>query len=132
MFYLTISRKQHFIIRNTYNEDVPGKTGNTNALKHGLYAKQFTDAERKLLKQMPESDLRQEIALLRVVVDRVLTAFAAIEDDADALAKTATALTAAVLALNTTMRTHALLSGDYSPLADADDEAILAFDPYKE
>jgi hypothetical protein len=81
---------------------------------------------------MPESDLRQEIALLRVVVDRVLTAFAAIEDDADALAKTATALTAAVLALNTTMRTHALLSGDYSPLADADDEAILAFDPYKE
>ena len=113
-------------------EHMAPKNGNLNALKHGLYAKHFTDEERKLLRQMPESDLRQEIALLRVVVDRVLIAFSASESDTDAQAKTATALTAAVLALNTTMRTHALLTGDYSPLTDADDEAILLFDPYKD
>lgn len=107
-----------------------GKAGNLNALKHGLYAKRFTKDERKLLGQMPDNDLRQEIALLRVVTDRILASLGNITDDADALSKTAAALTSAVTALNTTVRTHALLTGTYSPLTDADDEAIMRFDPY--
>ena len=107
------------------------RPGNLNALKHGLYAKRFTKEERKSLGQMPDNDLRQEIALLRVVADRILKSFAEIENDADAQAKTASALTAAITALNTTVRTHALLTGQYSPLTDADDEAILSFDPFK-
>ena len=110
---------------------MPGKVGNLNALKHGLYAQRFTKDERKLLARMPENDLRQEIALLRVVTDRILASLDNITNDADALSKTAGALTAAVTALNTTVRTHALLTGDYSPLTDADDEAILLFDPYQ-
>ena len=45
------------------------RKGNTNALKHGLYSRRFTDTEKQLLKKMDVDDLRQEIALLRVVVD---------------------------------------------------------------
>ena len=110
---------------------MPGSPGNTNALKHGLYAKRFSLDEKKSLKQMPESDLRQEIALLRVVADRLLQSLSAIENDADAQAKTATVLTLTITALNTTMRTHALLTGNYSPINDADAEALLTFNPYE-
>jgi hypothetical protein len=45
---------------------------NKNALKHGFYADKFTDAESKRLDSQGETDLKAEIALLRVCLDRLL------------------------------------------------------------
>jgi hypothetical protein len=39
--------------------------GNTNALKHGLYSRHYTDEERKQLKQMSWDDLLFEIMAAR-------------------------------------------------------------------
>jgi hypothetical protein len=110
---------------------MPAKPGNQNALKHGLYAKRFTHDEKLLLRRMPDDDLRQEIALLRVVTDRILGHLDHPGDDMDKFSKLVGSLTAAVTALNTTVRTHALLTGDYTPLNDADEEALNYFDPYQ-
>jgi hypothetical protein len=97
---------------------VAAKTGNTNALKHGLYAKRFKADEVRALKQMPNDDLRQEIALLRVVIDRILL-LAEGEQDTEGAVKLMNSLTTAVTTLNTTIRTHSLLTGNYTPLDDA-------------
>lgn len=94
------------------------KPGNTNALKHGLYARHFTPGEVRDLRKMPMDDLRQEIALLRIVVSRML-ALAESEPDLEAITKLMNSLSTAVTTLNTTIRTHSLLTGNYSPLDEA-------------
>jgi len=97
---------------------VAPKPGNTNAYKHGLYAKRFAKEEVTALKKMPADDLRQEIALLRVVIDRMLKISEGISD-AEVAAKIMTSLSTAITTLNSTVRTHALMSGNYQPLDDA-------------
>jgi hypothetical protein len=47
-----------------------GQAGNTNALKHGFYTKNFTLAERQGLEATKEIVLADEIALLRVLIRR--------------------------------------------------------------
>ena len=103
---------------------MPGKSGNTNALKHGLYAKSFTKSEVAGLRRMPSDDLRQEIALLRVVITRMFTKSEG-EKDLELAAKAMNTLSNAITTLNTTIRTHALLTGTYSPLDDALAGALL-------
>ena len=44
--------------------------GNTNALKHGFYTKNFSLAERRGLEATQEIVLADEIALLRVLIRR--------------------------------------------------------------
>ena len=48
-----------------------GQAGNTNALKHGFYTKNFSLAERRGLEATQEIVLADEIALLRVLIRRV-------------------------------------------------------------
>ena len=95
--------------------------GNANAYKHGLYAKRFTDDQIKDLRRMPLDDLRQEIAMLRVIIDRMLE-LCLQDQDIEIIAKTTNSLSIAVSTLNTTIRTHALMTGTYQPL----DEALAA------
>ena len=105
-----------------------GKPGNTNALKHGLYAKNFSTSEVAGLRRMPADDLRQEIALLRVVITRMLELSDG-ERDIETAAKAMNSLSNAIITLNTTIRTHALLVGTYSPLDEAL-EGALADEPF--
>ncbi len=47
-----------------------GQPGNHNALSHGFYSSQFSSEEHKRLRRTP-ADLKSEINLLRVFVDRL-------------------------------------------------------------
>jgi hypothetical protein len=47
-----------------------GQPGNTNALKHGFYTKNFSLAERRGLQAVEGVVLGDEIALLRVLIRR--------------------------------------------------------------
>jgi hypothetical protein len=105
---------------------MPAKKGNTNALKHGLYAQRFTDIDRTQLRAMSESDLRFEIAMLRVTIDRILGEL----EKSRAMDKRLPlygSLMNAVTTLNTTVRTHALLNGDDDHTLVAIEEALSAF-----
>jgi hypothetical protein len=88
------------------------RKGNTNALKHGLYAQRFTDIERGHLKKMPALDLAQEIALLRVTVDRITEAIS----DADKKEKPAlyNSLTLALTTITGMVRTQNIITGHNS------------------
>ena len=105
--------------------------GNTNALKHGLYAQHFTKAQRLKLKRMPAADLTFEIAALRTVAEEILAALKQNNADPDVLAKLANSLTNAMTTIAHLSRTHALLSGGDNALAAAIEEALNDFDPYQ-
>jgi len=47
------------------------QTGNKNALRHGFYAQRFTVGENKRLDKQNSIDVKAEIALLRVCIDRL-------------------------------------------------------------
>lgn len=51
--------------------------GNSNALKHGFYSSIFKDNERRLLSEVPLTDLTAEIELIRVTNKRFLEALQA-------------------------------------------------------
>ena len=108
---------------------MPAKAGNTNALKHGLYAKRFQPDEVKSLRKMPFDDLRQEIALLRITLDRIAGLLEHAPDD-DTKIKYISAATTASLAVATLVRAHSILAGTYTPLDDALEKALLEIDPY--
>jgi uncharacterized protein YjcR len=104
-------------------------TGNANALKHGLYARHLSKAERTNLKWMDAQDLEHEITLLRAVTDRILRLLEQTED-AETKIKLLNALNNTIATINTSARTHALLNGSYNPLDDALTEALANLDPY--
>ena len=106
-----------------------GAKGNTNALKHGLYAKRYKPDEVKSLRKMPFDDLRQEIALLRVTLDRISGLLEKAQDDETKI-KYTTAATNAALAIATLIRSHSILAGTYTPLDDALEKALMSLDPY--
>ena len=80
---------------------------------------------------MPFDDLRPEIAALRIVGEKILSE---ISDDpsTDDLTKLTNSFVAAITAINTSMRTQALLQGTYNPLDDAINQALGKFEPYEE
>ena len=102
---------------------MPGTPGNTNAIKHGLYAKHFTRKERSALKNVDPLDLSYEIAALRVAADRL---FSLIErtEDADTQAKLHNSLTLALSEIGGLAARLGLLTGKESDLNDAIDEAL--------
>jgi len=48
-----------------------GQPGNKNAMRHGFYAKRFTDEEAERLDKQGPTDVQAEIALLRVCLDKL-------------------------------------------------------------
>ena len=60
-----------------------GQLGNHNALKHGYYSSIFKATERRLLDQLPLTDLSAEIELIRVTNKRFLQALSASRNDLD-------------------------------------------------
>ncbi|MGA2488639.1 MAG: hypothetical protein ABSF99_00420 [Anaerolineales bacterium] len=110
--------------------------GNTNALKHGLYAKHFSPTEQAGLRSMSPEDYRHEINMLRVAVKnmfqihsdlkKIVERMLACEQpaDVDGLAKITNSLALAVTALNTTARTYALFNGTDTSLNDSIEEAM--------
>lgn len=120
--------------------------GNTNALRHGLYARSYTKEQISDLGKMPFNDIRQEIAALRVVISKALLVLDAAEpatainadgaekpsgaDERIAYAKLLASTTTAITQLAQLARTQAILSGDDSPLNRALDDALSGLDPY--
>jgi hypothetical protein len=110
--------------------------GNTNALKHGLYAKRYSPEEIAALRNMSPQDFRHEYFMMRVAVknifqiqQRVRARMDSIDgssnpEDEEALAKITNSLALAMAALNTTARTYALFTGTDTTLNDPLDEAL--------
>ncbi len=48
-----------------------GQAGNKNALRHGFYSRQFRAEEIKRLDEQEPTDVKAEIELLRVMLDRL-------------------------------------------------------------
>jgi hypothetical protein len=110
--------------------------GNTNALRHSLYAKVYKPEDKAGLRRMATEDYRHEIHMLRVVIKNLFEIQAQLHEqverllltnqpcDVEPLAKIANSLSLAVTSLNTTARTQALFSGTDKGLEDAFDQAL--------
>jgi hypothetical protein len=84
--------------------------GNHNAVKHGFYSAVFKENERRLLDQIPLSDLSAEIELIRVTNKRFMEALVASKGALD-FETQLTALRAVNLSAHsiaTLLRAHAL------------------------
>ena len=121
-----------------------GTKGNTNALKHGLYAKHFTPQERLGLQKMNPRDSTHQMYVLDVVIgdlfeqhilerDRVKVLRQQVQPvDLEALTRIDNSLALAITALNGTKRTHALLNGTVTTSNDAFDEALNSLAIFKQ
>jgi hypothetical protein len=110
--------------------------GNTNALKHGLYAKRYSPEEIAGLRKMSPEDLGHEFYMVRVAVKNIFEIHQRIHamieampgsvppEELEALAKITNSLALVLTALNTTARTYALFSGTDKSLNDPLDEAL--------
>jgi hypothetical protein len=109
------------------SESTPSKPGapkgNTNALKHGLYAKHFTPAEREHLGKMSPMDSIHEVHLLRLTLEKVLSMIESCEDE-DRLIKLYNTLYQGTQRLMTAMRTNSLLLGDNQEILTSFWEAV--------
>jgi hypothetical protein len=125
-----------FLFVEKGRDEMGAPKGNTNALKHGLYAKKYTPEEIAGLRNMSLTDFRHEYYMMRVVVDNVFEVQQSIRaridsrqgescpEDEEALAKITNSLARAMTALNTTAKTYALLNGEDPALNDPLDEAL--------
>jgi uncharacterized protein YjcR len=92
---------------------MPAPKGNTNALKHGFYSKQFRQSEMdglSALQAVGFTDLASEIALLRVSVARCFEQVSHSEE-VDWIA-TLSAIGLAAIRIATILRTQKILEGD--------------------
>ena len=90
-----------------------GQPGNTNAIKHGFYSKNFSLAERRSLQATNGVVLGDEIALLRVLIRRFAEQIQASQgvslmESAQYLA----VISEAMLRLGNLLRTDHMLGGD--------------------
>jgi uncharacterized protein YjcR len=133
----TKNKKQKIEESSEKGRDTMGAPkGNTNALKHGLYAKRFSPEEITGLRKMSPRDMRHEFYMMRVAVKNLfevqkrimarLDSLPGSSNPADelALAKITNSLAVAIAALNTTARTMALFEGTDTTLNDPLDEAL--------
>ena len=98
--------------------------GNTNALKHGFYARAFRDLEAADLDTLLRDGLTDEITMLRVMMRRTMD----LADKSKSQLETATA-TLGILGMTATrlaglLRTQKLLGGDNSSTAAAIAQAL--------
>jgi hypothetical protein len=102
------------------------RKGNTNATKTGIYARHYTDSQRKALDGMPPTGSEHEINLLRLTIDRILSLIEKCEDE-DRKIKLYQTLLLATQRLSTAMRTQSLIVGDHKELLTTFWEAIERF-----
>ena len=105
---------------------MPPRKGNTNALKHGLYARHYNESKRTQLGEMPPLESLHEIFMLRSTLDDILSMIEACDDD-DRKVRLYNALFLGAQRLSNAMRTHTLLIGDNQELLTSFWEAIEAF-----
>jgi hypothetical protein len=92
-----------------------GQPGNTNALKHGFYTKNFSLAERRELESVKGIVLGDEIALLRVLIRRFADQILSIQDvSLNESAQHLAVVSEAMLRLASLLRTNHLLGGSES------------------
>lgn len=106
---------------------MPAPPGNTNALKHGLYARHFSRKERAALKRVDPLDLSFEIAAARVAADRLFTLIESTTDP-EIAAKLHNSLTAALAEIGGLAARLGILSGKYPALDEAIDDALASVD----
>jgi hypothetical protein len=99
-----------------------GQPGNFNALKHGFYSRIFQDREAIELEAMLDSDLKDEIAMLRVVIRRVLQYSEEPESLEDAV-RVLSAISTASARLASLLRVQKMLGGA-GEATDAISEAL--------
>ena len=106
---------------------MPGKKGNTNALKHGFYSKRFSQEENKAL-DCARQDPLDEIACLRTHANRVSTWL--LEKDPSEMDETyfkaVNTLVTINIAIGTLLRTQALLTGKSSNIEKSIEDAIIS------
>jgi hypothetical protein len=102
------------------------KKNNTNALKHGLYARHYTKEERLWLEQMPPLESLHEIHMLRSTLDRILSMIETCDDDERKI-KLLNALFVGSQRLANAMRTQTLLVGNNKELLTSFWEAVESF-----
>ncbi|MGA2490609.1 MAG: hypothetical protein ABSF99_10580 [Anaerolineales bacterium] len=108
---------------------MPAPKGNTNALKHGLYAKQFNEDQRAGLRKMDWNDFRHEEFAHRaigeaifILLHDIITGF---QPDIELVVKLVNSLAINTTATCTCARTHALLNGEEP---ESDDPLSIALD----
>jgi hypothetical protein len=121
-----------------------GTKGNTNALKHGMYAKHFTPEQRAGLQKMKPQDGTHQMYVLDVIIDDLFEQHILEREqvkklreqgqpvDLEALTRLDNSLALAITALNATKRTHALLNGKDAASNDAFDEALNSLAIFKQ
>jgi hypothetical protein len=92
-----------------------GQPGNTNALKHGFYTKNFSLAERRGLQAVEGVVLGDEIGLLRVLIRRFAEQIQASQGVAlNESAMHLAVISESMLRLGSLLRTDHMLGGDQS------------------
>jgi hypothetical protein len=102
------------------------KKRNANALKHGLYARHYSDEEVRSLKEMPLLDSAQEIQMLRASLDKILSMIEGAQDEERKL-KLFNSLFLGAQRLANAMRTQTLIMGDNREVLTSFWEALEAF-----
>jgi hypothetical protein len=95
-----------------------GQLGNTNAVKHGAYSRWFRQMEVNDLDQIDGSDLHGEIAMLRVLMQRLFEQVSAETPDLETMSMALTALGKGAFHLGGLMRAEKNLAGARNELAD--------------
>ena len=94
-----------------------GQPGNTNAVKHGFYTKNFSLAERRGLQATEGIVLGDEIGLLRVLIRRFAEQIQANQDvGLNESAQYLAVIGEAMLRLGSLLRTDHLLGGDQTSI----------------
>lgn len=103
---------------------MPAPKGNTNALKHGLYAKRIRKEVKNELRWMLADDLTHEIFAARLLLAQMYDEFEKAGDDVELKTKITTAYALLLTTLNSSMRTHAFLTGKEPEFLEALTEAL--------
>ena len=112
---------------------MPAPKGNKNALKHGFYARHFSDDEISRLKKkaLRSSGLQGEINALRVIADRIIERLAAeglhpdkAGDMNPATIGTLNTLVFTLTSISTLTRTQQIITGQYQPVEQAIMDAL--------
>ena len=106
---------------------MPGpRKGNHNALKHGLYARHYTDEELTELDQAPPLEALDEIKMLRSALDRILLLIDECPDEGIRI-KLYNSLFTGTQRLLAAMRTHTVLVADSEELLASFWDAVALF-----
>ena len=105
---------------------MPAPKGNKNALRHGLYARHYTEQQKKDLQNTPPLEAFDEINMLRATIDRLLKLIDQCDDE-DRRVKLYNALYTGTQRLLAAMRTHTILVGDNQELLTSFWEAVAMF-----